>query len=820
QHVHDASVHALTINHLRWTADDIIQQGRVDAERAHYLVERYSGMAASLRLAIDPRLQSDASADKQADRTFLQLMQSFLGSQTLKAQHLLLTAATVETITPRISGTHFRLPDLMSYLKQLHADHMLVSRTTDGYQLHALFRDFLQQQLKTTYPERFTQLHIQAAHWFEGQDKVEQAIEHYIAAEVWQQAIRLGEMVAAEWHKCGNWQSLLYINQLLLHQPTPRLRLLSATALCDMNRVVDSHAQLNEAERLYKAQGNEDAVLKVIVHRAHNFAWEGDYALAYDLLAPYEEDDTPPRLTQAWIARTLGRIYLGQGLYDKAIQALERAVALLGDGEKGYGQSQYLQDLSEAYIRKGEVQQGIAILQDVVALLRKSTSPIAEARALNNLAVAFMNSGYYAEADTTLADAEHFLPDPYSRTAGYIQQSRGDLYRDIGDWEMARYAYHQADAVATVQNTGNAELWHDLLLSRVRLAWWQMDFDAIEGWITIADIPDTPQTPAHHALHLWHIISTKQDAPHASVCAIEEHINALHDAKAWLELSKVVGAVTWFALRHTLDELQNRLWTLIGHLPDTLCQPLAVDVNHVALLREHLLSQADSWAKIVPYHAQLCNYQASLVLNASPVEYQSLYLRVLGTEKLTLSHTALPAYSWASPLSRAVFFCLYFYGAQNKTELTERLWHNYDVAKARNALRDVRKQLKTVLPDAVIYVDGKYQLNPAWEITSDYKQCHTLVERAKQLPERDPRTESLYLQALNLASPKGLLPQLDGEWLIPLRQRAEQDYLDALLGVAACATVREDYGMAIELYEQRLHHDPYNESLARLIMKT
>ncbi|MEL7435024.1 MAG: AAA family ATPase [Chloroflexota bacterium] len=299
QHMYEDRVQAFTVNDLRWTAEELIQQGRVEAERAHYLVDRYAGMAASLRLAIDPALQSDASVDKQADRTFRQLIQGFFAAQSLRTQHLLLTAATVETITPQISGSLFRSPDLIPYMAQLHTDHMLVSRMAEGYQLHALFRDFLQQQLMATQPKRFTQLHIQAAHWFEEQDKVEQAIEHYIAAEAWQQAIRLGEMVAAEWHKCGNWQSLLHVNQLLLHQPAPRLRLLSASALCDMNRVADSHAQLNEAERLYEAQCNEDAVLKVIVHRAHNFAWEGDYARAYDLLEPYKEDDTPPRLTQA-----------------------------------------------------------------------------------------------------------------------------------------------------------------------------------------------------------------------------------------------------------------------------------------------------------------------------------------------------------------------------------------------------------------------------------------------------------------------------------------------------------------------------------------
>jgi LuxR family maltose regulon positive regulatory protein len=73
--------------------------------------------------------------------------------------------------------------------------HLVIATRADPqrrwYRNHHLFADVLLQRLREAGVDRPSELHRRASAWFEGQDLVQEAIEHALAAADWQRATRL-----------------------------------------------------------------------------------------------------------------------------------------------------------------------------------------------------------------------------------------------------------------------------------------------------------------------------------------------------------------------------------------------------------------------------------------------------------------------------------------------------------------------------------------------------------------------------------------------------------------------------------------------------
>lgn len=814
-------VHAFNKNDLRLTTEDIQQMCELSSDEAQSLINRYNGWATGIRLALDTTLAESARQTLQSsspeDTLFEQLAIQFFQQQSLTQQQMLLIASTSDTISFKMATEVFETRGLLPYLEQLYQEHLLVTKTGQTYQLHELFRQFLQDHLQSIQLKHYQYLHLKVAQWYEKQNQNELAIVHYIEAEAKSQAIRLAEAVASELHLRGLWHTILNITPLLGDEAPPRLQLFTSMILVENNAIEQSNIQLAKAEHAFQARGDQDNVVRVQLLKAHNHQRLGKHQAVLVEMQRLLEDKSLIPHSQVWAYRVIGLSQVELGQYEQAIQSFKQALNILfTQPETAYTQSQILQDLSVAYIRSGQFDAGIASLQDALAISLKGDNPMTQALAFNNLACAFHDTSQYEDALDALERAKSLLADIYSRVAMIVYHSFGNLYCDLYDFNAASHAYDSAFQIASLHR--DKRFIARIAISRCRMAFWKNDTIEAQNWLNQSNIPALITTVDERLLHIWQEIVHLRQNPHThSATTLIHHIQYLFDQNALKALSKVLGCIAYLGIVFEISELKDIFRTISGQVSSKFPQAFIADCVHLPELLSFVQKDRNSWQALIPAYEALSEHKNTTTYFQKTFMSQ-LELRLLGQDHVIVNGTSLVENTWATPQAQAFFYCLYFHGNLSKEKLSHYLWKDHSLSQARNALRDVRKRIKLVLPDLVIFEEESYRLNPKWVIEADITDFENLISRAEQLPSRDARTEELYLRAISLYGKGGLLPNLYADFLVPLREKYQALLLDALQGVAQCARAREDYYAAIQHYEYRLQLDPYDEGTYRDIM--
>ncbi len=125
------------------------------------------------------------------------------------------------------------------------------------YRYHALFAEFLRQQLAQEMPERVRDLHRRAA---ETQADPSRALRHYLAAAMWDEAARLIEQIGAGAIEQGLWATVIgWINALPVAVRAAHPRLTYLLGVCAWHRGDPLAAidLMEEALRRCEAAGDE-----------------------------------------------------------------------------------------------------------------------------------------------------------------------------------------------------------------------------------------------------------------------------------------------------------------------------------------------------------------------------------------------------------------------------------------------------------------------------------------------------------------------------------------------------------------------------------
>src|SRR5258708_23963397 len=101
-------------------------------------------------------------------------------------------------------------------------------------------------------------LHVRAARWFEARDEVELAIDHYLTAELVENAVTLAERMAHAYFVQGKIETLLSWGTRLRHTgvPAPILMYTCARAHTDRYEYATAALELDEASKGFAATGD------------------------------------------------------------------------------------------------------------------------------------------------------------------------------------------------------------------------------------------------------------------------------------------------------------------------------------------------------------------------------------------------------------------------------------------------------------------------------------------------------------------------------------------------------------------------------------
>ncbi|MEO8395093.1 MAG: AAA family ATPase, partial [Chloroflexota bacterium] len=235
------------------------------------MVERTEGWIAGLRLlalsleGIDALKRAQYIEDlAQNDRYVFELLaEEVLRQQQDDIRRFLLETSILDELTPERCAAVTRQPDAADKLDHLHRHNLFLVSVGDGsYRYHALFRDFLRQQLKRQPSDDRKELHRRAARV---QTDPIQKLEHLVAAEQWDEVIdtfRQALMAGVEsiWANTGGlrWQTFIERVPQELQQTDPWLMTARASMAFDRGVYSTSMPLLETAYHRFHEQGDAE----------------------------------------------------------------------------------------------------------------------------------------------------------------------------------------------------------------------------------------------------------------------------------------------------------------------------------------------------------------------------------------------------------------------------------------------------------------------------------------------------------------------------------------------------------------------------------
>lgn len=163
----------------------------IDAERLRGIWRRMHGWAVGITVALQS-LQHDAPLSLNSERQlFAYLAQEVLAELPEALRRFVLDCSVLAELSPTACEAVSQCADAAQMLKLLYRRNLFVTALDESrtvLRFHDVFREFLQNELERTAPERVAELHERAGHV---ESSLPRAMAHFVRAGSWHRAMQL-----------------------------------------------------------------------------------------------------------------------------------------------------------------------------------------------------------------------------------------------------------------------------------------------------------------------------------------------------------------------------------------------------------------------------------------------------------------------------------------------------------------------------------------------------------------------------------------------------------------------------------------------------
>jgi LuxR family maltose regulon positive regulatory protein len=337
----------LRVPDLRFTIDEVgrflneKQCLNLSSDELVKLQSRAEGWAAGLRLLAGSLDQIHSADDRSIfiDRLTLtdRYVFDFLAEEVLRRQDtetrsFLLCTCILSELTPSLCNALTGRKDSQAILENLYRRNLFLTKAEEistCFRYHALFAEFLRDQLKREDPGRVIELHRIAA---ETQKTIMpvRAVAHYLAAELWEEAAQTIEQVSEEFTHHGflktlrNWIEILPTSTRDAH---PQLLYVAGLYALQHGELSEALNFLEKARLGFESQDDQTGVAETLllmidtVNRQHNYEREAVLTQQALKIPLPVHGQVHLSIAQAWQS-------LYQGNFSQAEQALDQALQL------------------------------------------------------------------------------------------------------------------------------------------------------------------------------------------------------------------------------------------------------------------------------------------------------------------------------------------------------------------------------------------------------------------------------------------------------------------------------------------------------------
>jgi DNA-binding SARP family transcriptional activator len=195
-------------------------------------------------------------------------------------------------------------------------------------------------------------------------------------------------------------------------------------------------------------------------------------------------------------------------------------------------------------------------------------------------------------------------------------------------------------------------------------------------------------------------------------------------------------------------------------------------------------------------------------------------LRVLSLGRETVERDGVPVATseWRANSAQELFLYLLFEGPQTRENISLEFWPESSAKRVRSNFHTTMYRARHALGENVIlFEDEIYQINPDLDLWCDAQEFESLTRQASFLSPRDARTEDLWRRAVDLYR-GDFLPSFEADWIVARRERLNEAYLEALIGLGQCARARGAFKTALNSFKRALEVDPYREDIHRDVL--
>jgi ATP/maltotriose-dependent transcriptional regulator MalT len=349
-----------------------------------------------------------SEADQQPLEADTTQVYAFLAEQVIaplpvSVQAFLEATSVLDYLSPRRCDTLREASDSAALLDHVRQYGLFTTSRAGWLAYHSLLRDFLRTRLARD-PLREQRFLLRAATIYAEEENIEAAIDCYLAARAYDQALVLLREVAPKLRQQSRQGTLLACFDRLattISGPLPPDVLITqAKVYSDL--VLWERAYL--AIQLAEVIGTGELALEAQIVHADFLRIQGNPQAARELLAGVPLEDLPHRLRMFYHMRA-GQIHVMEGKLEAAIEQLELAHAVTMNSELNRDPNNLAdiyENLGWAYGVQGQRASALRQLQRADACWQSIGNNGRRAMTLNNIGVLQLEERQYNEARTSL----------------------------------------------------------------------------------------------------------------------------------------------------------------------------------------------------------------------------------------------------------------------------------------------------------------------------------------------------------------------------------------------------------------------------------
>jgi two-component SAPR family response regulator/Flp pilus assembly protein TadD len=564
---------------------------------------------------------------------------------------------------------------------------------------------------------------------------------------------------------------------------------------------------------------------RVLIWQSGTYRFLSEYQTALTCIDEALELIPTDERMYAEALRVKGATLYHSGRFQEAITCWESALATYHT--INHNVAVLYMDLGNAYMAIGSLRAAEARFSEARSYWHKQHNLTWQCNLLNNLGVLYYLRGDYESAGQTLEGAISL-----ARQSGYryiealALVSLAEVHRDLGDWPAGLQAYLQAEPIAREINSHFLLFYIDL--GRAIIARLRGEMEQARQLLSTA----AEQAASNHDKGLIGLeaglLSLLSKKPQAATTEFEKAQHHFDPDSHEAIRSQLYLAVAYHQL--------GQSGVAPAYLDEVLTATSKLETDHFLVVAAADLTplfksfRADP--RIGALHERIERHRQQVVslrrklrrqIVTVPSSPPKLKIRAFGVAEVKLDGKIISNADWKVKLARDLFFYILKHpDGVNKDTAGDAFWPDKTMGQMnlqfKNTLYRLRRAL--ALETEVIEFDkdrNQYRFNPHVDYEYDVELFLDELAQA-ELESNEAERIKRYKTAISIYC-GNYLPEVEGAWVWPERERLWQYYTKATLRVIEFLFESQRYNEALEECYAILSRDETLEEVHRLAMR-